>query len=300
MSNVPETLIIGADSYVGRHLLASYRGMNPRTLGTTRRRDHSGLPGLAFLDLEAPDLSALPLAAGDYRAAVIAAAVSKINQCARDPEATRRVNVAGMLRLIDRLQDRDILPIFFSSDYVFDGANPNGNTDEAPLCPSTEYGRHKAEVEQALHRSGKPYLVLRLSKIYSMETGDGSFLDEIASKLRAGQTYAAAHDQRFSPTHVADLAPAIMKVQALPMRGVVNFCAAQAWSRYDIALAVARRLGLPREVVQKISLDDLPGPVRRPKNTFLIPGRLTRETDIRFTPLSHFLWETADQSPSAR
>ena len=80
--NSPDTLIIGADSFVGQHLLAAYRSVNPRTLGTTRRRDRSSLLGLAHLDLEAPDVDALPLSVGDFSAAIIAAAVSKIDQCA--------------------------------------------------------------------------------------------------------------------------------------------------------------------------------------------------------------------------
>ena len=107
-----------------------------------------------------------------------------------------------------------MLPIFLSSDYVFDGTAPIGCVDDAPLCPTTEYGRQKAEVEQALAASGKPHLVCRLSKTYGLDRGDGTLLDEIAGKLSTGQSFSAAFDQRFCPTFAGDLPAAIMELQA--------------------------------------------------------------------------------------
>jgi len=285
---VPRTIIIGADSFIGRHLLAAYRQVHADTLGTTRRPERSKIPGLAYLDLEKPDFESLPLGKGAYQAAIIAAAVSKVDHCQRDPQATWRINVAGTLTLIEQLVRRGITPIFLSSDYVFDGTTPAGNLDDAPRCPNTEYGRQKAAVEHALaHVAGS--LVLRLSKVYGLNKGDGTFLDEIATHLESGQGYAAAHDQKFSPTLVGDLAPAIMQVQSRGLTGVVNLCAAEAWTRYDIAIAVALQLGVADIFVRRISLDDLPGSIKRPKTTALIPRRLLIETDVQFTTLGEAL-----------
>ena len=276
---VPRTIIIGADSFVGRHLLAAYLQVHPDTLGTTRRSDRN----LAYLDLEKPDLESLSLG-GDCQAAIIAAAASKVDQCQRAPEGTWRVNVTGTLNLIEQLLDRRIMPIFLSSDYVFDGTTPTGNVDDAPRCPNTEYGQQKAAVEVAMSRM-EGTLVLRLSKVYGLDRGDGTFLDEIATCLESGQAYAAAYDQKFNPTYVADLAPAIMKVQSLGLTGIVNLCAPEAWTRFDIAVAVARRLGAPDTLVRRISLDELPGTARRPKTTALIPRRIMAETDATFSTL---------------
>lgn len=281
MDDVPRTLIVGANSFIGGHLLTAYQEIHPSTIGTTRRPSE---PGLAYLDLEIPNLDSLDLKG--YGAAILAAAVSRVVPCEGDPEGTRRVNVTGTLRLIEQLRARNIVPVFLSTDYVFDGASTTGYADDAPRCPCTEYGRHKAEVEQAFEASGAPFLVLRLSKIYSLERGDGSLLDEMASHLLSGRGYSAAHDQVFCPTYVRDLAPAIMELQRKGATGIFNFCADEAWSRYDIARAVAQQVGLSPDVVQRVSLDDLPGSFCRPKCTVLRPERLQRETSIRLTPLS--------------
>jgi dTDP-4-dehydrorhamnose reductase len=185
------------------------------------------------------------------------------------------------------------LPIFLSTDYVFPGTSTEGYADDAPRGPTTEYGRQKAEVEEALERSGRPYLILRLSKVYGLERGDKSFLDEIAARLYASQTYAAARDQIFCPTCVHDLGPGFMELQSQGFTGTMNFCAPEPWARYDIARAVAKHLRLPMELVQPVTLADLPGNFPRPQCTRLLPNRLTRETSIHFTPLEKALPQLA-------
>lgn len=295
MNKAPKTLVIGANGFIGRYLLAAYLRIHADTIGTTRRRAERA--NLAYLDLENPDLDALPLAG--YHSAILAGAVTRVDACERDPEASRRVNVTGTLRLIDQLHARGILPIFLSSDYVFDGTSSAGYADDAPLCPTTEYGRHKAAVEEALRGWGKPYLVLRLSKTYGTCLGDGTLLDEIVSRLASGATYRAAYDQIFSPTWVGDLPGAILTIQRLGLRGVLNLCPPQPWSRYDLCLVVARVLELPAERVERISLDELRGPVPRPKCTRLVPARLAFETDVQLTPVEECLRLLAGQFAAA-
>lgn len=288
--NIPPTLILGGNSFIGSRLLAAYRRVHPRTLGTTRRAHQAGL---AYLDFEAPDLSTLPLE--DYRAAIIAAAESRVVPCQRDPAASARVNVTGTIRLLEQLFAHGLLPIFLSTDYVFDGTTTTGYDDEAPRCPCTVYGQQKAAVEEFLQRSGRPFLALRLSKCYGVERGDKSLLDEMATQLHEGKMYAAAHDQVFCPTFVHDLAPAIMALQSLGLTGMLNVCCPQPWSRYDLAVAVARHLGLGAERVTSIALADLPGDFQRPRRTVLVPRRLTEATSVRFTTVEEALPTLARQ-----
>src|SRR5205823_2437610 len=148
----------------------------------------------------------------------------------------------GTLELVRQLWERDIVPIFLSSDYVFDGKRTDGYDDKAPVSPGTEYGRQKAAVEKFLAESGRSHLVLRLSKVFGLEKGDGTLLDEMAASLMSGRPVAAARDQVFCPTWVVDLVKAIMEVQVRGLRGIVNLCSPQPWSRYELARVVARTL----------------------------------------------------------
>jgi dTDP-4-dehydrorhamnose reductase len=289
MSTLPKTVIVGADGFIGRHLLAAYCHERPDTLGTTRRA-----PGAtAFLDLAAPDVGPLRLRERGYEAAILTAAVTGVEACERDPAGSRRVNVTGTLALIRQLQTIGVLPVFLSSDYVFAGDCSDGYDDLARPSPLNEYGRQKAAVEAALRASEQPYLAIRPGKVFGLQKGDGTLLDEMASRLTAGLPVLAARDQILCPVWAEDVVRGIQEVQRRGLRGVVNLCPERAWSRYELALEVARTVNAPAEQVRPISLDELPGLARRPKCTKLIPDRLKRETAFRFTPLEACLRELA-------
>lgn len=283
--NQPRTLIVGANGFLGRHLLAAYREIDPESSGTARTAG----PGSAAFDLASPDLDALPL--DGVREAIIAAARPRIDDCERDPVGSRRVNVEGTLALIGRLQARGIVPIFLSSDYVFAGSENAGYVSSAIPNPTTEYGRQKAAVETALAESGSPYLILRLSKVFGLTRGDGTLLDEMAAKLTAGGIIAAATDQVFCPAWVGDVVQSVIAVQRAGLRGIVNLVPAEAWSRYDIAIEVAKAVGARESQVRPISLDDLPG-VKRPKCTRLIPDR---DIGFAFTPVRESIRKLAQE-----
>ena len=225
------------------------------------------------------------------REAIIAAAVPRVDDCERDPVGSSRVNVAGTLELARRLSGRGIVPVFLSSDYVFAGTDPAGYADDSETNPTTEYGRQKAEVEAALAASGRPFTVLRLSKVFGLTRGDGTLLDEMAAKLTAGGIVSAATDQVFCPAWVGDVVRAAIAVQRAGLRGVVNLVPAEAWSRYDLAVELAKAVGARESQVRPISLDDLPG-VRRPKCTKLIP---TPAVPFAFTPVRECIRRLAQE-----
>ena len=153
-------------------------------------------------------------------------------------------------------------------------------------CPNTEYGRQKAIVETQMQSSGKPYLIVRLSKVFGLVKDDKTLLDEMAGRLVMGQPCRAAYDQVFSPTWVDDVVRAILEIQQHGLRGIINVCTPEVWTRYDLAEAIKETLDCPDNLVEKISLDDLDSSVRRPKRTNMVCGRLGKETEFRFTTMA--------------
>lgn len=289
-----KTAVIGASGFIGRHLWNAYRRVDPDTVGTCFSRTQNGL--IPF-DLRTPNLAALDLSRQGYRSVLISAAKPNVGYCEQNPEESRAVNVDGMKTLIRQIADAGMQVVFLSSDYVFDGMS-GSYPDDALTNPCTEYGRQKQAIEQELPRVTDNYLILRLSKTYGVIKGDGTLLDEIASTLARGGVIRAAFDQFFSPTLVADLVKAVLKIQQLGLRGVFNVCSPQIASRFEVAESVARALGI-REVVgdrlQKVSLHDLPGMSNRPLNTSLLPERLISVVGTTFTPLDVSVARVAEQ-----
>lgn len=276
-----KTAVIGASGFVGRHLLRAYRRHFPDCVGTSFSNPD---PALTPFDIRTPDLAALRLEETGHRAVVITSAKPNVEYCERERDAAHAVNVAGMLELIRQIGRTSLSVVFLSTDYVFEGTTGN-YADDAPTRPTTEYGRQKAFVEKEIPSLSGSYLVVRLSKIFGLQKGDGTLLDDIAGNLAAGKEVKAAADQRFCPTEVTDLVAAIQRIQQSESNRVVNACAGEAWSRYEIAAALAGAMGLDAARVQRISLHDIPSMKDRPLNTSMVGSRLSDGSSLTFAPL---------------
>lgn len=252
--------IVGSSGFIGRRLRESLKGV----VCAARTE----------LDLRRPDLGPFDLSGVRY--GVIAAGATSIAACEDAPEETRRVNVDGVLELARQFAQRDVKTIWFSSDYVFDGAR-GGYAEDSPLSPLNRYGAQKAEVEQKLPAaSGGDFLILRLGKTYGLAPGDGTLLDEMAALLTQGRSLRAAVDQVMNPTWVGDVIRAVHRLSETSS-GLVNCCAPESVTRFDLARAMADAVGADRSLVRPISLDDLGERFVRPKNTGLSPSACVSE-----------------------
>jgi dTDP-4-dehydrorhamnose reductase len=278
---LPRTAVIGAGGYIGRRLLAAYRAADPDALGVD-----VGGPWEHRLDLAAPDIRPLKLRGSGYEYAVIAAAMTGLARCEQDKEFARARNVTGTVELARQLAGEDMIPVYFSTDNVFDGRE-GGYVDEAPTNPVNEYGAQKAEVERRLPEvTHGRYLILRLGKVFGLVRGDRTLLDEMAGRLTKGQEVAAARDQILSPVLIDDVVRAVLGLQQVAATGLFNVCAPEVWSRYDLALALARALGAPPALVKGISLDDLKEPFRRTKRGDLRCLRLRATLNLEFRTMA--------------
>jgi len=276
-----KTAVIGASGYIGRHLWEAYRARYAGCVGTTFSAER---PGLKRFDIRTPDLGALRLEETGHQAVLIASAKPNIAYCEQHPAEAYAVNVAGTLELLRQIAQTRMLPVFLSSDYVFEGTG-GPHDDDHPTAPTTEYGRQKSEVERALPTLASNYLVLRLSKIYGVSKGDGTLLDEMAALLAAGKEVRAARDQVFCPTRIDELVGTIHAIQDKGLRGVVNVCNPERWARADMALALAEEMMVPRSLVKAIALYDILAMRGRPLDTSMRTSRLAKEVGARFTPL---------------
>jgi dTDP-4-dehydrorhamnose reductase len=272
--------VVGATGYLGRALHRAAREGGRSAFGSSRRDD-----ALPVLDLRAPDIDGLELAASGHTHAAIAAGVTVVADCERDPEGAWAVNVDGPLELARQLELEGIVPILFSSDYVFDGRE-GAYDEDAETAPTTEYGRQKAALEAGVRERHPGALVIRLGKVYGTSRGEGTLLDEMAATLAAGRTLRAAADQVMTPVLLADAVAATLALATCGAAGVVNVCGPEVWSRAELAHALAASMRVESALVETIALDDLDEGFVRPKRTDMVARRLLAETDVRPAPVS--------------
>lgn len=277
----PKTIVFGADGFIGRHFLKAYRKFYPDVIGTSNKKSSGNI----HLDLLCPDISNLNLKEKGYSHALIAAGIANVARCEKEKEYTRSVNVLGVLELARQLSAAGLKVIWLSSDYVFDGHSGN-YMENSPVNPVNEYGRQKREVEKHIINECKGnVLILRLSKIFGIDRGDGTLLDDIAHKFSSGRKIFAARDQVFCPTYVKDLVETLIRIQEGDFSDIINICPRPPWSRLNIAREVAWSFGLGRNLIHEISLKDLGEDFERPLKTDMATTRLNVELQRSFIPL---------------
>ncbi|HEX3714158.1 MAG TPA: sugar nucleotide-binding protein [Trebonia sp.] len=147
-----------------------------------------------------------------------------------------------------------------SSDAVFSGAA--GRYDETrPPDPVTPYGAAKAAAETAVKAIAPAAVIGRTSLII----GDGESPPErlvhaLASGATAGVLFT---DQVRCPVHAADLAAALLELAVSARAGICHLAGADALSRYQLGLLVARRDGLDQAALPagRSAASGRPGPL---------------------------------------
>jgi dTDP-4-dehydrorhamnose reductase len=285
-------LVVGGSGLLGRELL---RVLGEDAKGTFAANSFEG--GIAF-EATAARLRSLEVDLGGMPEVVfLLHGISNPDFCARNPELTRRTNVLGMKRLIRETWEVGALPVYVSTDYVFDGSR-GLRTENEPRCPSTEYGRQKAEIEEWLDGSGQPFLICRSSKIVSGDRDTHGVLGQWLNDLEAGQPLRCAVDQVFSPAHVNDTALSMRDLVAIGARGLFNVAGPEPISRYDLAkmLLESMRSYSPesRSRLVAINLSDIPFHERRPLDTSLDVSKLHGVIHRRFRSLAEICRDVVD------
>lgn len=150
--------------------------------------------------------------------------------------------------------------VHVSSDAVFSGAAVR--YDETCLPdPITPYGAAKAAAETAVNAIAPTAVTVRTSLII----GDGDSPHEtlVHSLAAGGQRGMLFTDDVRCPVHVVDLAAALLELAASDYHGIHHVAGADAVSRYELGLLIARRDGLDADRLPSGRRADtaVPGPI---------------------------------------
>ena len=286
-------LILGASSFIGRHLFEAYGPA--RAIGTYCRRPVADGRHFDATQMRVADVVPRDAAVSH---AVICFAEPRIDACKADRQRSDELNVRAAIAVIDGLLERGITPVFLSSEYVFDGTR-GGYTEEDPPHPTTVYGGQKLEVERHLARRTTDAVILRLAKVLSTDPEDETILSGWFQQLRNGETITAAADQIFSPVEVRDVVSAVEAVIRLRLRGVFHVATPEAWSRLRLLRLLMECLGVEGRVTP-CRLEDLRFLDHRPRDLSLNPAKLRGATGLVFTDVRRCCEEFAQRAHALR
>jgi dTDP-4-dehydrorhamnose reductase len=252
-------LVTGADGQLGR-ALAPYLAA------------HQAMPaGRQALDVT--DEAAVHAAMRRWQPDVVinCAAYTDVDGAEQHPEQAMRVNGEGVRHLALGCQETGAALVQISTDYVFDGRNPQPYRIDNATNPLSVYGRSKFLGERyALDLLERVYVV-RTSWLYGI--GGRNFIETM---LRLGQERTEVRvvtDQRGAPTFADDVARAVVDLMTARRFGVYHVTNQGATTWFDFARRIYAGAGMTVGVVP-ITSADLARPARRPENSVLDPHPL--------------------------
>ena len=275
-------LVLGGSGFIGRHLRARLADCYG---GERITATYNGTPfaggvhfDALFMDLRqaVPDLDT-------FSHAVILLANAHPDDCARNPEASRALNVTAARAVIDQLVESGVCLVFASTEAVFDGKK-GGYVESDAVNPILLYGRQKAEIEEYLGDRVPGSLILRIANVYGSDpAGDGIIAGWYRTVAGGAETVRCARDYIASPAHVEDVAEAMLRLMEGGRHGTYHIAGPQSLSRqamFEALLGEMRRSGPVEVEVVSCSIDDFPTEEKRPRDISMAADKLIAETGL--------------------
>jgi dTDP-4-dehydrorhamnose reductase len=219
------------------------------------------------------------------------AAMTKVDDCEREPQRAAETNVLGSFNVAMAAQRTGALLVTVSTDYVFDGEQDDPYDEHAVPNPISTYARTKYAGELAARAVAPDVIVLRTAWVFG--AGDDFFSRAVAA-LAAGEEIGGIVDQVGSPTFIRELAARILPVVETGIRGVVHLAGPEACTWFD-GLTRAKAIGdLPGEVVPRKAAE-LERPAPRPRNSAITSVVLPGTGVAPMPPLDESIRQVVDR-----
>ncbi|WP_328817648.1 SDR family oxidoreductase [Nonomuraea cypriaca] len=244
-------LIVGGSGFLGGELVRRCAAAG-HEVGATYMTRPGSRAGVAWLPMDARSRADADAVVGAFRPEVTVNTASRQADWAATADGAAHVALA-VSRTGGRL-------VHVSSDAVFSGAAIRYD-ETCPPDPVSPYGAAKAAAETAVRAIVPGAAIARTSLI----VGEGGSASEaLVHSLAAGRAEGTLFtDDVRCPVHVADLTAALVEVAAGGHAGIWHVAGADAVSRYDLGMLIARRDGLdPARLPAGRRADTgLPGPL---------------------------------------
>lgn len=277
-------LITGANGFLGQHLTCYLKNAGYQVIATGKGPNRIlKCNGIVYEEAELTNKNAVEQMLLKFSPDVIihTAALSKPDECENDKNRCLDVNVEATRYLLDAAKGHFI---YISTDFIFGENGPHA--EDAETGPLNFYGESKLLAEKLVTQSGKKYSVVRPVFIYG-PAGQGmrpSFLHWVKNNLDQKKQIKVVSDQSRTPTFVEDICKGIETIITKEATGVFNLAGKDILSPYDMAVKTAQVLQLDSSLIEKVTAETFPEPVKRAKRSGLKIEKAERE--LGYEPVS--------------
>ncbi len=282
-----KVLITGVNGFIGQHWVRALHSIGATVVATGRGVER--FPSLLrsrYYDLDITDAGAVRsvLAAERPTAILHAAAISKPDVCAADPDLADRINVQATENLLAVAGHLNCYVCFISTDFVFDGHKGMYVETDDP-GPVNHYGVTKLMAEQFVQGYPGKWSIVRTVTVYGQPVeGRPNILSTVVDKLQRGEAYTVFDDQVRTPTYAGDLAWGVARLIQGSHPGIFHLSGEEVLTPYAMAIRTAEYLGLNPSLLTRVTAETFQQPAQRPLRTGFVVEKAKKT--IGYAPCS--------------
>ena len=205
---------------------------------------------------------------------LLAAAVSNVDRCEREPELAWSVNRDGAVHVAESVRELGARLLFVSTDYVFDGQKhfPEEYETSDVKRPLSVYARTKSEAEDRVREILPDCCIARTSWIFGRARE--SFPTRMLALATRQKEIPAVVDKYSVPSYGRDVARILLCLVEANASGIYHAVNLGGASWYDLAEETLRLAGVKDVILKPIHMSDLKWEAQRPRNSVLSAARL--------------------------
>jgi dTDP-4-dehydrorhamnose reductase len=276
-------LITGANGFLGQHLSLFLHDAGYNVVSTGKGECRIPGAGFTYHSCDITDVREVDSMLATFNPDVVIhnAAMSKPDECDNNKDLCLSVNVEATRNM---LRSSSAHFIYISTDFIFGEDGPHAE-DEQP-APLNFYGESKLRAEELVCSTSEKACIVRPVFIYGKSWPGlrGSFLHWVKSNLEQQKPIKVVSDQLRTPTYAEDICRGIQAIIENEATGAYHLAGKDILSPYEMAIATAKVLNLDATLIEKVTADTFPEPVKRAKRSGLKIDKAQRE--LGYNPVS--------------
>ena len=267
-------LVVGARGFLGT-FLADRASSRYQVLRGNRSREGDETDVV----IDVTDAASVTRAFAESRpnVVVLLSAISDIDRCESNRQLAEDVNLHGAERVANACERTGARLLFTSTGAVFDGLK-HGYSEEDKVSPVSVYGETKARAEAVIKALAPGAIIARVSLVLGRtgKPGTNSLVDNMIRRWAAQETLSSSVLESRNPIDAGTLSQWFVELLSDDRcSGIIHAGSTDSMTRYQLATAIADRLGVDPELVKE-ELQPAPGRAPRGLDHLLLTEKISR------------------------
>lgn len=261
-------LITGGSGLLALGWAIAIRDSHAVTLGLHRQQVHlAGVKATNISLQSAPDfIQNLKRIKPDL--VIHTAGLANVDTCESDPTLAFHVNVDLADTVASSTYGLGIPLIHISTDHLSSG-DKSFSREKDPVAPVNVYAKSKLEAEKKVVKAHPAALIVRTNFFGWGPAHRCSFSDKIIYQLRQNKRIFLFDDVFYTPILIEELAKTTHELHKKGAQGVINVVGSERISKYQFGCRIAQKFGLPSNLLDHGSSQQIRLAAARPKDMSL-------------------------------